>query len=97
MMKEARILADNGDLKMALFYLRRAEKMLENVNIDDAVIHILKDEVQELLRLMQWHEIYGGIGRLLFCSFYFPKLCSILPSNLLVSCFVEILCLSRRS
>lgn len=63
MMKEARILADNDDLKMAVLYLRRAENMLENVNINDSVIYILKDEVQELLRLMQSHEIYRSIGR----------------------------------
>lgn len=64
MMKEARVMADNDNLKEAKKKLDKAQNMLGDVDVvDTALIEMLKREVAQLVEYLQNPDLYKNHGR----------------------------------
>ncbi|RLM98048.1 hypothetical protein C2845_PM06G12460 [Panicum miliaceum] len=63
--RQARVLADDGQLEDARYKLVGSQKELDNIVLDEGekLVNSLRDELQQLIRLMDSEETYKAKGR----------------------------------
>ena len=63
--RQARVLADDGQFEDARYKLVEAHEALDNIVLDDCekLVNLLRDDLQQLIKLMDTKETYEALGR----------------------------------